>query len=404
MVGTSPSLEPRLEAHLRELTDLVVRWVHLIAGIMWIGNSLLFNWLDRNLEKPKDAKPGYDGNIWLLHSGGFYEVEKKQLEPSQMPSNLHWFKWQNFSSWLSGILLLLVVYYGSKGALLVDASVKNLSVPIAMTVGLGSIVVSWIYYDFLWSSPLGKRPRLAAALSLLYFAGLAYALTHLLSGRAAYIHVGVVLGTLMTGNVWFVILPSQKELVAATTEGRAQDAAVAHRAKVRSIHNNYMTFPLLFMMVSNHFPSMYGNKLAWILLFVVALGGATVRHLMNIRFTTPGWFPWAAAVVLTMVAVVYVMTKPAEVPVSATPVSFAEVDAVVHARCLPCHSAHPTDDTWKVAPNGVMMDTPAQIRALSPRIKERAVVTRTMPLGNKTGCTDAEREVLRSWVDQGASL
>ena len=376
--------------------------MHLIAGIMWIGNSLLFNWLDRNLEKPKDAKAGYDGKIWLLHSGGFYDVDKKQLEPGQLPKNLHWFKWQNFSTWASGVLLLFVVYYAGKGALLVDPSVRPLNPTIAMTIGLGSIVLSWFVYDLIWSSPLAKRETLGALVSFAYAIGLAYALTHLLSGRAAYIHVGVTLGSIMTGNVWFVIIPSQRELVAATKEGRPQDPKIGQRAKQRSIHNNYMTFPLLFVMISNHFPSTYGGKLAWVVLAVIAIGGALVRHLMNIRFTFTNWLPWASAVVIVTLATIFLLTKPEAVPERETVATYADARHVVDTRCVQCHSAHPTDDTWKVAPNGIKMDTEAEMRALAPRIKERAAVQKTMPLGNKTGCTDDERAILGSWVDHGA--
>ena len=394
---------PRVvEAHLRELADLVLRWVHLIAGIMWIGNSLLFNWLDRNLEKPKDAPAGYDGKIWLLHSGGFYDVDKKLLKPGELPKNLHWFKWQNFTTWASGILLLFVVYYAGKGALLVDPTIRALNPTIAIVIGISSIVVSWFFYDLLWSSPLRKYDVVAAIVTFAYVVGLAYALTHIFSGRAAYIHVGVTLGSIMTGNVWFVIVPSQRELVAATTEGREQDPKIGQRAKQRSIHNNYLTFPLLFIMISNHFPSAYGNKLAWVVLAVIAVGGALVRHLMNIRFGWSGWFPWAAGVVMVTLGSVFLLTKPKEEPEAAQVATYADARRVVDARCVQCHSAHPTDDTWKVAPNGIKMDTEAEMRALAPRIKERAAVQKTMPLGNKTGCTDDERAVLRSWVDHGA--
>ncbi len=398
-----------VNGQVRELLDLVIRWVHLIAGIMWIGNSLLFNWLDRNLEKPKDAPPGYEGKIWLLHSGGFYDVEKKLLQPSQLPERLHWFKWQNFATWASGICLLFVVYYSGGGALLVDPSVSKIGVPIAMVIGVGAIVASWLFYDFVWISPLSKRPAIASALCFLYVGALAFGLTHVLSGRAAYIHVGVVLGTIMTGNVWFVIMPSQRELVAATKEGREQDPKIGKRAKLRSIHNNYMTFPLLFIMVSNHFPSTYGSKLNWLVLGVIAVGGATVRHLLNIRFQYKRWLPMTSGVIAVTVTALYVLTRPevrpsAPVTAEAPKVSFHTVRGVIHQRCQPCHSAHPTDSVWKVAPAGVMFDSPAQIRRMAPRIKERAVVSRTMPLQNKTGITQAERDMIGDWIDQGASI
>ncbi len=395
-----------MTAQLRELLDLLIRWVHLIAGIMWIGNSLLFNWLDRNLEKPKDADPSYQGKIWLLHSGAFYDVDKKLLHPHEMPAKLHWFKWQNFTTWASGILLLFVVYYAGGGALLIDPTVRALGPTLAIGISLTFIVFSWFFYDLLWSSPLRKTPVVAAAVSFVYMGAVAYALTHIFSGRAAYIHIGVILGTLMTGNVWFVIVPSQHELVNATMQGREQDAAISLRAKERSIHNNYMTFPLLFMMISNHFPSTYGGKYAWIVLFVIAIGGATIRHLMNIRFHYTGWLPVAGFVALATFGSLFFLTRPEqhESAQQSEKIAFHTVQGVVHERCQPCHSAHPTDDTWKTAPAGVMFDTPEQIKRLAPRIKERAVISRTMPLQNKTAITQSERDMIGDWIDQGASI
>jgi uncharacterized membrane protein len=383
----------------------VIRWVHLIAGIMWIGNSMLFNWLDRNLEKPKDAPPGYQGNIWLLHSGAFYDVHKKLLRPHEMPKTLHWFKYQNLTTWVSGILLLFVVYYGGGGALLVDPSVRALAPSIAIAISLSFIVMSWYVYDTIWRSPLHARPVVAAAISFLYIGLASYALTKIFSGRAAYIHVGVILGTLMTGNVWFVIVPSQHELVNATLEGRDQDAAISLRAKERSIHNNYMTFPLLFMMLSNHFPSTYGGKHAWIVLAVIAIGGALVRHLMNVRFHYTGWLPVAGFVVAATLVSLFFLTRPPESSSASRPkVAFASVQAIVAQRCQQCHSRTPTDDTWRAPPQGVTFDTPEQIERMAPRIKERAVVLKTMPLGNKTGITEEERKTIGAWIDQGASV
>ncbi len=399
-----------MEAQLHELLDLVARWVHVIAGIMWIGNSLLFNWLDRNLEKPSAEeqtaanKSGeqLEGRIWLLHSGGFYEVIKKQLAPNQLPAALHWFKWQNFSTWISGICLLVIVYYMSGGALLVDANVAKIGPVVGITVGVTSIVASWFFYDLLWLSPLRNRQWLASALSFAWVFAVAYALTHVLSGRAAFIHIGVILGTVMTGNVWFVIVPSQHELVNATREGRKQEASIGQRAKQRSIHNNYMTFPLLFVMISNHFPSTYGSKLNWILLAVISIGGALVRHWMNIRFWYGAWGPAMTATIGATLGLLFWLTRPPPRTEIAHHVSYADARAVVERRCLPCHSSQPTDETWRVAPNGVMFDSAAQMKAMAPRMKERAAVLKTMPLSNKTGMTDEERAVIADWVDEGA--
>ncbi len=389
-----------MEFPVRELLDLLIRWVHLIAGIMWIGNSMLFNWLDRNLIKVTDRE-GHEGEIWMLHSGGFYQVEKKQLAPSEMPAVLHWFKWQNGVTWISGILLLIVVYYLGGGALLVDPAISDIGPLAATGLGLGTIVGSWVFYDLLWRSPLAKTPA-AAVLSFALIFAVAFGLTHVFSGRAAFIHVGVVMGTLMTGNVWMVIMPSQRELVSATLEGRKQDHAIAMRAKQRSIHNNYMTFPLLFVMISNHYASTYGNQLNWAILAVLMISSATVRHFMNIRFTYARWLPAASAAVFFGVTGLFLLTARRIPKTSTEPVSFAEAHAIIQSRCTTCHSQSPTDDVWKSAPSGIMFDAPAQIQRLAPRIKERVFLQKTMPLANKTGITETEREKLARWVDQGA--
>ncbi|HEX5690076.1 MAG TPA: urate hydroxylase PuuD, partial [Roseiflexaceae bacterium] len=236
-----------MESTVRELLDLFVRWVHVIAGIMWIGNSLLFNWLDRNLRPVEPPVEGVQGKIWLLHSGAFYEVEKKLLPAgTPYPDKVHWFMFQNLTTWVSGIMLLVIVYYLGGAAFMIDPNVAQLSAGTAIAIGVGTLIGGWLVYDFLWRSPLGQNTPLAFAISFALLIGLSYALTHLLSGRAAYIHIGALLGTLMTANVWFYVVPSQRELVAATRAGQAQDPALSLRAKQRSIHNNYMTFPVLF--------------------------------------------------------------------------------------------------------------------------------------------------------------
>jgi uncharacterized membrane protein len=398
-----------VESTARELLDLFVRWTHVIAGIMWIGNSLLFNWLDRNL-RPIDPPPeGSMGKIWLLHSGAFYEVEKKLLPAgTRYPDKVHWFMFQNLTTWVSGVCLLIIVYYMGGAAYMIDPSVANIGAGAAIAIGVGVLIGGWLAYDLLWRSPLGKNTPLAFAISFVLLIAVSYGLTQVLSGRAAYIHVGALLGTLMTANVWFYVVPSQRELVAATRAGLAQDPALSYRAKQRSIHNNYMTFPVLFIMISNHFPSTYGSALNWLILAVLMVGSAAFRHFLNIRFSYGGWLRLAAATLLLTIAVLILLIARANglssASASATPVAFADARAVIERRCVECHSAAPTDSTFTVAPAGVMFDTPEQIRRMAARIKERAVVTKTMPLANKTGITDAERALLGAWVDQGASV
>ena len=391
---------------VNELLDLLLRWFHVIAGIMWIGNSLLFNWLDRNLVK----KEGIDGEIWLLHSGGFYQIEKKMLRPYQMPDKVHWFMWQNFSTWASGILLLIVVYYLGESAWLVDPGAGHVSYGTAVSAAVGALLGGWVVYDLIWRSPLRNQPLIAGAICIAGLFAVAWGLSQIMTPRAAYIHVGVLLGTLMTGNVWMIIIPSQRDLVDATREGGEQDRSLSLRAKQRSIHNNYMTFPLIFIMVSNHFPSTYSHQLNWLILAVLMAGGALVRHFMNIRFTFRGWRLALAGCAVASVAAAYALvlspsrTGASDAELAAgPPVPFQAVQAIVSLRCVACHSATPSDSLFKVAPNGLMLDTPEQIAATARRIRVR-VEGGTMPFANRTHMTDEERLTVARWVAQGASM
>ncbi|MBK9033556.1 MAG: urate hydroxylase PuuD [Myxococcales bacterium] len=396
--------------HGNELLDVVFRWAHLIAGIMWIGNSMLFNWLDRNLVAPgPDASKLSQGKIYMVHSGAFYEVEKKLLAPGELPDQLHWFKWQNFSTWATGIALLVVVYYMNGAAFLIDPSVRAMGQGEAIGWSVGALVAAWAIYDGLWMTLGKKAPAAATVLSFVMLFGAAYAFTLLFSGRAAYLQTGVMIGTVMTGNVWMRIMPSQRSLIAATKAGEEQDATLSLRAKQRSIHNNYLTFPLLFIMISNHFPSTYGHHLRWFVLAAVMVGGAGVRHFMNARYDGRPWMTWAtpgvgmAAVAL---AGLVLLTRIREAPaVTVTDqVSFARVQEIIQARCVQCHSASPTDDQFQVAPVNVMFDTAERVQAMAARIKDRVYVNKTMPFLNKTQITEQERAELAAWVDQGAQL
>lgn len=397
-----------MPAYLREILDVLLRWTHLIAGIMWVGNSMLFNWLDRNLVMPDKPKEGLIGEIWMVHSGGFYQVEKKRLAPSQMPAVLHWFKWQAYTTWITGFLLLGVVYHMGGAGMLVDVQSK-VSHGTAVGISIGVLVVGWVVYDGLWRSPLGRMGIVPVLISIALLFGAVFGLTQVFGGRAAFIHVGALMGTLMAANVAMHIIPSQRELVAATQAGQVQDTALSVRAKTRSIHNNYMTFPVLFTMLSNHFSSIYGSHLNAVLLCLVITGGALVRHWMNIRFTFPAWRVALAstlAVAIGLLAFLTNLPAPGAAAAAATGerVSFAAVRMVLGQRCVPCHAAHPTDDENRIAPAGVKFDEPQLIAMYKDRIRVRAVVTRTMPNGNKTGMTQDERDLLAKWFAQGAPI
>lgn len=392
---------------LAELVQLIARWVHLIAGIMWIGNSMLWNWIDRNLETPKSGpRKGLVGEIWMVHSGGFYQMEKLALSPSQLPENLHWFKWQNFTTWASGISLMVLVYYMSAASMMVDPEIAAISANTAVGISAASLPAAWILYDIIWRTKIGKSVTLATLLTLGLVIGASAVYFNFFSGRAAYMHVGILMGTIMTGNVWFVIMPSQRELIAATKEGREQDPAVGYQAKQRSIHNNYFTFPLLFIMLSGHFPSTYGHPKSWVILLVLCSAGAFVRHGMNMRFTHKMWFWPTSFVAFGAASFTLVMMSDKDMlspsQKRTTPVEFAEVAEIIHNRCTECHSTTPTNPGYKVAPNGIMFDSADLIVRHAPKIEERAVKSKSMPLANQTNMTQAERETLRAWIDQGA--
>jgi uncharacterized membrane protein len=388
---------------VHELLDVVFRWAHLIAGIMWIGNSMLFNWLDRNLVQRSGDHRLSQGRIWMVHSGAFYEVEKKLLEPGTLPASLHWFRWQNLATWLTGISLLVLVYYLNDATFLVDPTVRALTPEVAIALSAGSLLIGWLAYDLLWNA-LGARPGVATALSFVLLFGAAWAFSELFSGRGAYLQTGVLIGTVMTGNVWMRVLPSQHQLIAATREGHEQDARLSLRAKQRSIHNNYLTFPLLFIMVSSHFPSAYGHHLNWLVLIVVMAGGAGVRHFMNVRYHGRAWLVpglVTGALALGGVMVLTRVDRP-QVPAVDYEVGFARAQEIVLTRCLSCHSQNPQDDVFRVPQAGVLFDTAEQILSKVDRILERTIRLQDMPFQNKTGMTMEERGELARWIERGA--
>jgi len=394
-----------VDALIREWLNVGLRWVHLIAGIGWIGTSLYFMWLDAALTKPNPSRASVEGETWLLHSGGFYLVERRTLPPGQLPSPIHWFKWEAAMTWLTGFPLLVLIYYTTRGVYLVDPAVSSITPGAAVAVGLGLLVISWAVYDRLWTSPLARNGgRGAIVLSWALLFAVVYALTRVVSGRAAYIHVGAMLGTIMVANVWMRIVPAQRDLIAAAAAGRTPHATLSTRAKQRSTHNSYVTFPVIFMMLSHHYPATYGHPLNWLILCLLIVVGAGVRHVMIAREKGRPADWWLVPVTAALAVVVY-LTSPAWLgrPMrGGDPVAFASVQDVIERRCVSCHSQAPTDDIFRIAPNGVTFDTPESIRARAETIRERTVVLRNMPLGNKTGMTDTERGVLARWLEQEA--
>ncbi|MGE0496101.1 MAG: urate hydroxylase PuuD [Vulcanimicrobiota bacterium] len=388
-----------------EWSGLLIRWFHMIAGIWWIGSSLYFVWLDNSFEPPKEARDGVEGETFMVHGGFYYLVEKRLMQPGKMPETLHWFKWEATFTWISGMLLLAVVYYLTGGAYLVDPQVADIGTGTAVVISLATVFLSWLVYDTLWQT-LGKKSVPAGtAISLSLLLGLAYGLCHTFSGRAAYIHLGAILGTIMVANVWIRILPGQQKMLDDALAGQTPDYSQGKWAKVRSVHNSYMTFPVLFMMISNHYAQTFGDQQNWIVLILLMVFGAGIRHYM-ITHEQHRPANWVWVPVLASLGLMLWMTAPEKPAAAVTDggeqVHFSQVQTIISVRCLQCHSSSPSDDVFTTAPNGVLFETPEQIRKLADRIKVRAVDSKAMPLGNKTNMTDEEREILGRWLAQGA--
>ncbi|MBM3269417.1 MAG: urate hydroxylase PuuD [Candidatus Sericytochromatia bacterium] len=393
-----------MSASLLEFLNLLIRWIHVVAGIMWVGASLFFVWMENNLKRVPDAD-AHAEEVRMVHGGGYWHVQKRLFEAGQVPGDLQWFKWEAYTTWISGAALLVVVYYLT-GGLLTDPAVAKLTHMQGVGIGIASLVLGWLLYDGLWRSPLGRNPYLAAAASYVLLVGAAFALTRLLSGRAAFIHVGAMLGTMMAANVAMHIIPNQRRVIAAIEKGEAHDVARSEAARMRSRANNYMTLPVVFIMVSNHYSLLYGSAHNWLVLGILVLAGAAVNHFLNLREREPSWdrawIPASLGTTLAAFTAVYFLTAPPAAPASAGSASFRDARAIVDRHCLSCHSRRPTDDVFKSPPLGITFDDPERIRALAARIKARAVVDRTMPLGNKTGMTERERATLAAWIDRGA--
>ena len=398
-------------AHVLALSDywwgwlgLGFRWLHVIAAMAWIGASFYFIALDNHLERPKDpadSRRGVMGEAWEIHGGGFYRVEKFRVAPERLPQTLHWFKWEAYTTWLSGFALFIVVYYAHASTFLIDPSVASLTPAEAILLSIAGLVIAWLVYDALCRT-IGQRSEVALAACVLGLTTLAaWGASQLFAPRAAYLQVGAMLGTIMAANVFFVIIPAHWELVRAKEAGREPDPAANLRGKQRSVHNNYLTLPVLFTMLAAHFPFTYGHDHAWAILVALMVIGAWVRLYFNQRHAgrTLWWIPVTAAAGIAAVAV-WIRPAPPAPTAGATKVTFAQVQPVVAQRCAACHSQHPT--LVSAAPLGIVLETAAQIHAQAARIKAVAVDTHVMPLGNATHMTDAERQLLAAWIAQGA--
>jgi len=296
-----------MESAIFDWLQLLGRWAHIITGIAWIGSSFFFMWLDRNLDRSPDHPKGVEGQLWMVHSGGFYAVEKRQLAPEQVPKVLHWFKWEAAFTWITGMFLLLIIFYTGQGLYLLDATVSDISFAQGVALGLSSIILSWVVYDTSWKY-LGHQKYLPHIICLFGLIGIAYLLAHTLSGRAAYIHIGAIMGTCMVANVWLRILPNQGRMIENTLAGKPHASELGLKSKQRSTHNNYMTLPVIFIMLSNHFPATYGHSANWLLLLWICLAGACIRAYYNKTASKGRWLPFVPATLA--LAISFFMTLP----------------------------------------------------------------------------------------------
>ncbi|HPH84485.1 MAG TPA: urate hydroxylase PuuD [Ferruginibacter sp.] len=391
------------EGHLMEWLNIVIRLMHITFGIAWIGASFYFVFLENALNRTRDVRDELAGNLWAVHGGGFYYLEKYKVAPKEIPKHLHWFKYEAYFTWLSGFCLLFVVYYFNASALLIDKNILDITPLQGIAIGVGSFVVAWIIYGFLCKTALVKKGIWFTLVGFVIAVGFAYFYSHVFSARAAYIHFGAMLGSIMVANVFFVIIPSQKAMVKAAKEGKPLDPSLGKHAGLRSLHNNYFTLPVLFVMISNHFPSTFGYEYPWLILAIITLGTAGVKHYLNLKEKgqLSVWVMPFSVVVLLAGAFISAPEKPGA---CSTTISFPEVNAIIQKRCVSCHSSKPTDDVYTAAPNGVMYDTPEDIVKKKDLIMQRVVVTKTMPQNNKTNITEKERDMIRCWIEQGASL
>lgn len=389
-----------------EWLNIVVRLMHLTFGIAWIGASFYFVFLENALNRTENVRDDLAGNLWAVHGGGFYYLEKYKLAPKQIPKDLHWFKYEAYFTWLSGFCLLFVVYYFNSKAMLIDTNVFDISPLQGISIGVGSLVAGWLVYNALCRTELAKKGIWFALLGFVVLTGFAWFYSQVFSARAAYIHFGAMLGTIMVANVFFIIIPAQKAMVKAAKTGMPPDPALGKHALLRSLHNNYFTLPVLFVMVSNHFPTTFGSGYPWATLAAISLGVAGVKHWMNLREKRQA-ATWVLPIsILILLAVAFVTApKRAEsggMPTCTKEVGIGEVQAIVQNRCMSCHSSNPTDDVYRIAPNGLKFDSPDDIINQRDKIMQRVVITKTMPQNNKTGMTDEERELIRCWIEQGS--
>ncbi len=400
-----------------EWIAFAVRWLHVVTAIAWIGSSFYFIALDLGLVKRPHLPPGAYGEEWQVHGGGFYHIQKYLVAPATMPEHLTWFKWESYATWLSGFAMLCLVYYGGAELFLIDRQVLDVSAATAIAISLASLAAGWILYDLLCKSPLGKNTWGLMILLYILLVAMAWGYTQVFTGRAAFLHLGAFTATIMSANVFFIIIPNQKIVVADLIAGRTPDPKYGVIAKQRSLHNNYLTLPVIFFMLSNHYPLAFATAFNWIIAALVFLMGVTIRHWFNTthaRKGRPTW-TWLATAILFIV-IIWLSTVPKVLTggtAEATPAPVFErfaADAhfpaardVIMSRCSMCHAAEPVWEGLHAAPKDVVLDSDAAIASHAREIYLQAARSHAMPPGNLTGVTPDERQLLTAWYESAVS-
>jgi uncharacterized membrane protein len=392
-----------------EWANFLLRWTHVIAGIAWIGSSFYFVHLDLSLRKHEALAQGVGGEAWQVHGGGFYNMVKYVVAPPHLPKELTWFKWEAYATWLSGFALFISLYYTNAELYLIDRTVLDISPMVAIAISVGGLVAGWVVYDLMCKSPLGRNDLLLGIVGFVLLVAASYGFTKVFSGRGAYVQIGAMIGTIMVASVAMTIIPNQRKIVVDLLAGRTPDPALGAAGKQRSVHNNYLTLPVVFLMISNHYPLSFASRWNWVIIGLVVIIGVTIRHFYNSRHAHKGtpWWTWAVATA-AFLAIVFLSQPSAFTGKSAglapgKQVAFTEVQDIVISRCSMCHAAEPVWDGVGVPPKGVMLETPAQIREHASAIYMQAAMTHAMPPGgNITEISDEDRAVLAAWYESGA--
>jgi uncharacterized membrane protein len=394
-----------MEPILWEWINTVARWLHVITAVAWIGSSFYFIHLDASLKRREGAPPGTAGDAWQIHGGGFYHMTKYMVVPPHMPDDLTWFKWESYATWTSGFFLMVVLYYRGADLFLIDQDVLELAPWQAIGVSAGLLALGWLAYDRMCKSRLGRNDVALAAAGFVLLVATAWAMTRVFSGRGAMLQMGALMGTMMAANVFMLIIPNQRKTVAALLRGEASDPALGKQAKQRSLHNNYLTLPVIFLMISNHYPLVTSTRYNWVIVALVLVVGAAIRHFFNSQHAgkPSPWWTWGVAVAGMLIAVWLSSFGPEKaVKVGALPVTTAQVEEIVLSRCSMCHAENPVWDGIAAPPRGVALDSPSAIRRHAEQIRIQAGLSRAMPPANVTGITPDERAVLAAWSGDAA--